>query len=119
MFSLLNSIVIWQRRLPFLIVHSAKKQWPPGKIADNFKYVVGKPLVESRGEITYGNSFIEWFSEEARRIYGEVSHTLNLDIEREKKRHKNEREQIHKTDNYRFVVIKQFEAYELVPYKIV
>ena len=34
---------------------------------------LGKPLVESRGEITYGNSFIEWFSEEARRIYGEVS----------------------------------------------
>lgn len=33
----------------------------------------GKPLVESRGEITYGNSFIEWFSEEARRIYGEVA----------------------------------------------
>jgi acyl-CoA reductase-like NAD-dependent aldehyde dehydrogenase len=33
----------------------------------------GKPLTEARGEITYGNSFIEWFSEEARRIYGEVS----------------------------------------------
>ncbi len=33
----------------------------------------GKPLAESRGEITYGSSFIEWFSEEARRIYGEVS----------------------------------------------
>jgi acyl-CoA reductase-like NAD-dependent aldehyde dehydrogenase len=35
---------------------------------------VGKPLAEARGEITYGNSFIEWFSEEARRIYGEVSY---------------------------------------------
>lgn len=32
----------------------------------------GKPLTEARGEILYGNSFIEWFSEEARRIYGEV-----------------------------------------------
>ena len=32
----------------------------------------GKPLPEAVGEIGYGNSFIEWFSEEARRIYGEV-----------------------------------------------
>lgn len=32
----------------------------------------GKPLSESLGEIAYGNSFIEWFAEEARRIYGEI-----------------------------------------------
>jgi succinate-semialdehyde dehydrogenase / glutarate-semialdehyde dehydrogenase len=32
----------------------------------------GKPLGESRGEIAYGASFIEWFAEEARRVYGEV-----------------------------------------------
>lgn len=32
----------------------------------------GKPLSESQGEITYGNSFVEWFAEEARRIYGEI-----------------------------------------------
>uniref|UniRef100_A0A182PAH8 Uncharacterized protein n=1 Tax=Anopheles epiroticus TaxID=199890 RepID=A0A182PAH8_9DIPT len=32
----------------------------------------GKPLVESLGEVTYGNSFVEWFAEEARRIYGEI-----------------------------------------------
>jgi succinate-semialdehyde dehydrogenase/glutarate-semialdehyde dehydrogenase len=32
----------------------------------------GKPLAESRGEIAYGASFIEWFAEEARRIYGET-----------------------------------------------
>jgi succinate-semialdehyde dehydrogenase / glutarate-semialdehyde dehydrogenase len=32
----------------------------------------GKPLAESRGEIAYGASFIEWFAEEARRVYGEV-----------------------------------------------
>ena len=31
----------------------------------------GKPLAESRGEITYAASYIEWFSEEARRLYGE------------------------------------------------
>ncbi|MDY0270666.1 NADP-dependent succinate-semialdehyde dehydrogenase [Trichloromonas sp.] len=32
----------------------------------------GKPLAESRGEIAYAASFIEWFSEEARRVYGDV-----------------------------------------------
>ncbi|MBL7793279.1 MAG: NAD-dependent succinate-semialdehyde dehydrogenase [Saprospiraceae bacterium] len=32
----------------------------------------GKPLAEAKGEITYGASFIEWFSEEARRVYGDV-----------------------------------------------
>jgi len=32
----------------------------------------GKPLSESRGEIAYGASFIEWFAEEARRVYGET-----------------------------------------------
>lgn len=32
----------------------------------------GKPLAEAKGEIIYGASFIEWFAEEARRIYGDV-----------------------------------------------
>jgi succinate-semialdehyde dehydrogenase/glutarate-semialdehyde dehydrogenase len=32
----------------------------------------GKPLSEAKGEITYGASFIEWFAEEARRVYGDV-----------------------------------------------
>ena len=32
----------------------------------------GKPLAEARGEIAYAASFIEWFSEEARRVYGDV-----------------------------------------------
>lgn len=32
----------------------------------------GKPINESQGEVTYGNSFVEWFAEEARRIYGEI-----------------------------------------------
>ena len=32
----------------------------------------GKPLAESRGEIDYGASYIEWFAEEAKRIYGDV-----------------------------------------------
>jgi succinate-semialdehyde dehydrogenase/glutarate-semialdehyde dehydrogenase len=32
----------------------------------------GKPLAESRGEVTYAASFIEWFAEEAKRVYGDV-----------------------------------------------
>ena len=32
----------------------------------------GKPLVESRGEIAYAASFIEWFAEEAKRVYGDT-----------------------------------------------
>ena len=32
----------------------------------------GKPLAESVGEITYAASFIEWFAEEAKRVYGDV-----------------------------------------------
>jgi succinate-semialdehyde dehydrogenase / glutarate-semialdehyde dehydrogenase len=32
----------------------------------------GKPLSESRGEIAYAASFIEWFAEEAKRVYGDT-----------------------------------------------
>ncbi|OZI48591.1 NAD-dependent succinate-semialdehyde dehydrogenase [Bordetella genomosp. 4] len=32
----------------------------------------GKPLKESRGEIAYGSSFLEWFAEEAKRVYGDI-----------------------------------------------
>lgn len=32
----------------------------------------GKPLSESMGEVVYGASFIEWFAEEAKRIYGDT-----------------------------------------------
>lgn len=32
----------------------------------------GKPLAEAKGEIAYGASYLEWFAEEAKRIYGDV-----------------------------------------------
>jgi succinate-semialdehyde dehydrogenase/glutarate-semialdehyde dehydrogenase len=32
----------------------------------------GKPLTESRGEIVYGASFVEWFAEEGKRVYGDT-----------------------------------------------
>ena len=33
---------------------------------------MGKPLAEAKGEILYAASFIEWFGEEAKRVYGEI-----------------------------------------------
>jgi succinate-semialdehyde dehydrogenase/glutarate-semialdehyde dehydrogenase len=33
---------------------------------------MGKPFAEARGEIAYGASFIDWFAEEARRVYGDT-----------------------------------------------
>lgn len=33
---------------------------------------MGKPLAEAKGEIAYGASFIEWFGEEAKRVYGDT-----------------------------------------------
>jgi succinate-semialdehyde dehydrogenase/glutarate-semialdehyde dehydrogenase len=32
----------------------------------------GKPLAEAKGEVVYGASFIEWFAEEGKRVYGEI-----------------------------------------------
>ncbi len=32
----------------------------------------GKPLAESRGEVAYGASFVQWFAEEGKRVYGET-----------------------------------------------
>jgi succinate-semialdehyde dehydrogenase / glutarate-semialdehyde dehydrogenase len=47
----------------------------------------GKPLAEARGEVVYGASFIEWFAEEGKRVYGETIPTTD--------------------PNKRFIVLKQ------------
>ena len=39
----------------------------------------GKPLTESRGEISYAASFIEWFGEEGKRLYGDTIPTHAVD----------------------------------------
>ncbi|WP_321927338.1 NADP-dependent succinate-semialdehyde dehydrogenase [Burkholderia sp. BCC1998] len=39
----------------------------------------GKPLAEAKGEIQYAASFIEWFGEEAKRVYGDVIPTVAND----------------------------------------
>ncbi|WP_225784138.1 NAD-dependent succinate-semialdehyde dehydrogenase [Xenophilus sp. Marseille-Q4582] len=39
----------------------------------------GKPLAEAKGEIAYGASFIEWFAEEAKRVYGDVIPAAAMD----------------------------------------
>ncbi|MSO54207.1 MAG: NAD-dependent succinate-semialdehyde dehydrogenase [Rhodospirillales bacterium] len=39
----------------------------------------GKPMTESRGEVVYGASFIEWYAEEGKRVYGDTIPTTNKD----------------------------------------
>jgi succinate-semialdehyde dehydrogenase/glutarate-semialdehyde dehydrogenase len=39
----------------------------------------GKPLAESKGEVTIGAAYVEWFAEEARRVYGDVIPTIGKD----------------------------------------
>jgi succinate-semialdehyde dehydrogenase len=42
------------------------------ELAEVITMEMGKPIAESMGEIAYGASFFEWFSEQARRINGEI-----------------------------------------------
>lgn len=39
----------------------------------------GKPLAEARGEIAYAASFIEWFAEEGKRVYGDIVPSFRAD----------------------------------------
>jgi succinate-semialdehyde dehydrogenase / glutarate-semialdehyde dehydrogenase len=39
----------------------------------------GKPLAEAKGEITIGAAYVEWFAEEAKRVYGDVIPTMASD----------------------------------------
>ena len=43
-----------------------------GKIAHLIALEMGKPVTEALGEVRYAASFIEWYAEEAKRVYGEV-----------------------------------------------
>jgi succinate-semialdehyde dehydrogenase/glutarate-semialdehyde dehydrogenase len=40
----------------------------------------GKPLAEAKGEVVYGASFVEWFAEEGKRIYGDVVPAHKTDV---------------------------------------
>lgn len=42
------------------------------QLAEQLTLEQGKPLAEAQGEIAYAASFIEWFAEEAKRVYGET-----------------------------------------------
>ena len=42
------------------------------KLAEMMTKECGKPLAESLGEVAYGSSFVEWFAEEGKRIYGDI-----------------------------------------------
>ncbi|MGH6937130.1 MAG: NAD-dependent succinate-semialdehyde dehydrogenase [Methylocella sp.] len=43
-----------------------------GELGELLAREQGKPLAEAKGEVFYGASFVEWFAEEARRVYGDV-----------------------------------------------
>ncbi|WP_199101270.1 succinate-semialdehyde dehydrogenase [Aquitalea sp. ASV11] len=57
--------VILQRWHALILQHQAG-------LADLISQEQGKPQAESLGEIAYGASYIEWFAEEGKRVYGEV-----------------------------------------------
>jgi len=46
-------------------------------LAEILTWEQGKPIAEARSEVLYGAGFIEWFAEEAKRMYGEVIPTNN------------------------------------------
>src|SRR5690606_19637866 len=54
------------RRLHELLEHH------DADLADNTNAEQGKPLAEARGEVMYGASYVEWFAEEAKRVYGDT-----------------------------------------------
>ena len=54
------------RKLYFLMIENQED------LAQILTAECGKPIIEGRGEIAYGASFIEWFGEEAKRVYGDV-----------------------------------------------
>jgi len=55
------------RKLYFLMIENQED------LAQILTAECGKPIVEGRGEVVYGASFIEWFGEEAKRVYGDVT----------------------------------------------
>ena len=42
------------------------------RYSNSFFFIQGKPLFEAKAEVRYGASFVEWFAEEAKRIYGDI-----------------------------------------------
>ena len=46
-------------------------------LAEILQIEQGKPIREAKGECAYGSTFLEWFSEECRRINGEVSASVH------------------------------------------
>ena len=48
-------------------------------LAQTMTKEMGKPIVEARGEVDYAASYVEWYAEEAKRIYGETIPALTAD----------------------------------------
>src|SRR5699024_7868294 len=74
----------WSRTTAYERASYLKKLY--GLLLDNKEHMakmmtleMGKPFKESQGEVVYGASFVEWYAEEAKRVYGETipSHAAN------------------------------------------
>ena len=80
----LDAVVAAEQALPLWRKKSAKerssilRQWFDliMQHQDDLAYILtleqGKPLSEAKGEIAYGAAYIEWFAEEAKRVYGDI-----------------------------------------------
>lgn len=79
-----EAMLAWQR-VPALERARILRRWRDLLVenADDLAFLMtceqGKPLAEARGEILYGAGYIEWYAEEAKRIYGETIPALNPD----------------------------------------
>lgn len=60
-------------------MHSLIDQYKE-QLAEIMTWESGKPLAESRTEVDYANSFMEWFAEEGKRSYGETIPSLNPNL---------------------------------------
>ncbi|MDF3818954.1 NAD-dependent succinate-semialdehyde dehydrogenase [Leptospira sp. 96542] len=72
-----NALVVW-KKIPAKERANILKKWFQLMVENTEDLALimtqeqGKPLTEARGEIAYAASYIEWFSEEAKRCYGDV-----------------------------------------------
>jgi len=71
----LPDVGIEETRTAIDAAYVAQKEWASNtgkERAAVLRAEMGKPHAEAKGEILYGASFIEWFAEEAKRVYGDL-----------------------------------------------
>jgi succinate-semialdehyde dehydrogenase/glutarate-semialdehyde dehydrogenase len=76
------AFLVWKTRTPFERSIVLRKWYElilkdEDTLARLMTQEMGKPITESRGEVKYAAAFVEWYAEEAKRVYGDIvpSHT--------------------------------------------